>query len=312
MANKIEIPLKTVNKLEEKRLPSNFKSIIEAEYAVRYLESFGANPTRENLDFVEKQSSISSAVLLPVWTKDTLVILPNCDQDPDSIDLQEVFKTDIVGSEVLHKASDDSLFKDRNRRNQTLSRKLSYKEIIERDSAEYVPVAKIKWSTEHNGESLRPLIKRLSVADIRDQRFLRGMIPLRFDEEVMISGIQSFSESLKSFAPMLRRDLEGKVSPNLIRMLSSAKFLQFYGTLFQSCQNIFGDIVSISLEELKLNDEKSYNSAIVFIQSLPEFSQRIVKDFQKEIMDILSLYNQCVESLNEKVRLLTLLFAEFI
>lgn len=301
MATKIEIALKTVTKIDDKKVPLNFKSIVESEYAVRYLDSFGANPTRENLAFVTKHSPISSAVLLPVWTKDTLVILPNCQQDPDTIDLQEVFKTEVVGAEVIHNPQEDPLLKEIHKRSQALYRRPSTRAIIDGESAEYFRETKIHWNSERNGEFLLPIIQELSVNDIKDKRFLKMAIKIRFDEEVIISALSEYSKSLKAFAPMLKRDLEGKVSSNLIRLLSSATFLQFYGNLFESCQNILVDIVSVSLEQLKLKDGKSYESAKKAIQEFPESLQVNLRDLNSEVLEVLDLYNQCVEDLNEKV-----------
>lgn len=49
---KIEIPLKTIAGLEHKKLGTNIRQIIENEYATKYLERIGVQPTKEKIEFM--------------------------------------------------------------------------------------------------------------------------------------------------------------------------------------------------------------------------------------------------------------------
>jgi hypothetical protein len=49
---KIEIPLKTIAGLEHKKLGTNIRQTIENEYATKYLERIGVQPTKEKIEFM--------------------------------------------------------------------------------------------------------------------------------------------------------------------------------------------------------------------------------------------------------------------
>lgn len=49
---------------------------MQQEYANRYLESIGAYPTRENVEFVLTNLAIKDALILPVWARSKIVIIP--------------------------------------------------------------------------------------------------------------------------------------------------------------------------------------------------------------------------------------------
>lgn len=49
---------------------------MEQEYASKYLESIGAYPTRENVEFVLNNLGIDEALVLPVWARSKIVIIP--------------------------------------------------------------------------------------------------------------------------------------------------------------------------------------------------------------------------------------------
>jgi hypothetical protein len=49
---------------------------MQQEYASRYLESIGAYPTRENVEFVLTNLAIKDALILPVWARSKILIIP--------------------------------------------------------------------------------------------------------------------------------------------------------------------------------------------------------------------------------------------
>lgn len=50
--------------------------VMQQEYANRYLESIGAYPTRENIEFVLNNLAINDALVLPVWARSKIIIIP--------------------------------------------------------------------------------------------------------------------------------------------------------------------------------------------------------------------------------------------
>ncbi len=50
--------------------------MLQQEYANKYLESIGAYPTRENVDFVLNNLAIKDALVLPVWARSKIIIIP--------------------------------------------------------------------------------------------------------------------------------------------------------------------------------------------------------------------------------------------
>ncbi len=50
--------------------------VLQQEYAAKYLENIGANPTRDNIDFVLNNLSIKDALVMPVWAREKIVIIP--------------------------------------------------------------------------------------------------------------------------------------------------------------------------------------------------------------------------------------------
>lgn len=50
--------------------------VLQLEYANKYLESIGAYPTRENVEFVLNNLAIKDALVLPVWARSKIIIIP--------------------------------------------------------------------------------------------------------------------------------------------------------------------------------------------------------------------------------------------
>jgi len=73
---KIQIPLQPVKGAAQSILPANINSIVQNEYAVKYLEDIGVHPTKENVDFVLTNLPIKEAAVIPSWANETLTIVP--------------------------------------------------------------------------------------------------------------------------------------------------------------------------------------------------------------------------------------------
>lgn len=50
--------------------------IVQQEYANKYLESIGAYPTKDNIDFVLNNLAIKDALVLPIWARSKIIIIP--------------------------------------------------------------------------------------------------------------------------------------------------------------------------------------------------------------------------------------------
>lgn len=53
-----------------------FNQVLQYEYAAKYLENIGANPTKDNVEFVLNNLAIKDALVLPVWAREKIVIIP--------------------------------------------------------------------------------------------------------------------------------------------------------------------------------------------------------------------------------------------
>lgn len=108
----LEIPLAKASRAQ-RSLPENVNDIIEQEYATRYLTSMGASPSRENRDYLLKNFPLSEALVLPIWAKGTICVVPRMTE-------KEAVATGLMDS--LLKATvvqDDSGKKHKNRPLQT-------------------------------------------------------------------------------------------------------------------------------------------------------------------------------------------------
>lgn len=60
--------------------------VMQQEYASRYLESIGAYATRENVEFVLTNLAIQDALVLPIWARSKVLIIPGMN-NKDGIEL---------------------------------------------------------------------------------------------------------------------------------------------------------------------------------------------------------------------------------
>jgi hypothetical protein len=72
----IEISLKPMTGGVNRVLPPGISQVMQQEYANKYLESIGAYPTRENIEFVLNNLAIKDALVMPVWARSKIVIIP--------------------------------------------------------------------------------------------------------------------------------------------------------------------------------------------------------------------------------------------
>lgn len=91
--NKIEIDLKPITGGNSNRvLPSGINHIIQQEYGNRYLSSIGAYPTRENIEFLNNNLSIKDALVLPVFARGKIVIIPGMKNKTGEFTMQDFIR----------------------------------------------------------------------------------------------------------------------------------------------------------------------------------------------------------------------------
>ena len=90
-SNRIEIDIRPLNGGASNRvLPSDISEIVHNEYTNKYLSNIGAYPTPENIEFVNHNFSIDDALILPVWSRGKLLIIPGMKDREKDFDMQEL------------------------------------------------------------------------------------------------------------------------------------------------------------------------------------------------------------------------------
>ena len=54
----------------------SYISLLEKEYAARYLESIDSAPTKDNVEYILDNLPLKDALVLPVWIRDKILIIP--------------------------------------------------------------------------------------------------------------------------------------------------------------------------------------------------------------------------------------------
>ena len=301
-----------------------------------YNEQFGADPTKDNVDFVKKNASIFQSTVLPVWAKDTIVVLPNQRVDPQTVDLSEVFKADVVAD-----SDDVSVYVDITKQNRkdgaSIESKKSVKEVLSVKSPTYFQPASLNYKAENFAEELRPLIDSLSSMDLAHKHFLSLNRVKEAKEERVFESIQAFQHSLTRYVPFLKDTRRlGEESPEtkflvtqtLSKLLATPLFLQFYTALYvQCCEKILVGVSMIGMERLQKLDRSLYNEVSLpgcFSPSLGKIEEYKYADdadgdttLKKEsfdvgvsmsgplqpvhIEDVMHFYEQCMTALHSKL-----------
>jgi len=90
-SNRIEIDIRLLNGGAANRiLPPDISEIVHNEYTNKYLSNIGAFPTAENIEFVNRNLSINDALILPVWSRGKLLIIPGMKDREKDFDMQEL------------------------------------------------------------------------------------------------------------------------------------------------------------------------------------------------------------------------------
>ena len=77
---------------------NRINQIVQQEYANKYLESIGAYPTKDNVDFVLNNLAIKDALVLPVWARSKIIIIPGMNNKEGEMgqSMQDFLRYDIA------------------------------------------------------------------------------------------------------------------------------------------------------------------------------------------------------------------------
>ena len=301
MSQKIEIPLRSNVDNEDRKTPAQFRSVVEREYYEKYLTSVGANPSRENVEFVRKNASISGSTILPVWVKDTLVILPNRTESSGKIDLAEIFKADVITND------DSSVYFDitkQNRKEGATEKRKSVKEVRAVQPVKHFREVKIDYLRKNLSEDLLPLIKEMTAEDIAEETFKALSVKIDVEENMVFAAIQEFLSLLLGFVPFLKDSrrlgeetpqTKARVTQILSKLLASSLFLEFYESFYKYCYQRIVQGCSVLAEERLLSINQSHESE-------PDYASKSQYDHE-DVDDaaLLNIYERCMEVLRTKL-----------
>jgi len=91
LKSKIEISLKHSTGTSQK-FPPNIRTILQNEYASKYLESIGANPSKENIEYVLNHWPIKDAIVIPAWVREKIIIVPDSSIENEDAILQHLYR----------------------------------------------------------------------------------------------------------------------------------------------------------------------------------------------------------------------------
>ena len=298
---------------------------------------FGADPTKDNVEFVKKNAAINQSTILPVWAKDTLVVLPNQKVDPQKVDISQIFKADVVTD------SDDlSVYVDITKQNRkegmNAENKKSMKEVMNIKSPTFFQPVRMNYQTDNLAREVWPLVDSLDVLDLTHKHFLALMYIEKNEEDMMFDVIQGFQHSLTGYVPFLKdtrrlgeesSEIKLMVTQTLSNLIATPLFIQFYEALYvQCCEKILLGISKLGMERLselnrrlylELSSPKPFSPSLSKIEEgtkidrnnsnsqadndtfIPSSSSMSGRLELVDIEDVMRFYEQCMTILHSKL-----------
>lgn len=204
----IEIALKPAT---GKTLPGNIQAIIQNEYASRYLEGIGANPSKENIDLMLKSLPLKEALLLPVWQREAIVIIPGIAKNAD---ITSIMSTMVSSADINEKrsSSPEHTRKKPNpivtkpktsEKNQNLFAKknVSFTPTLSSPKKEtaYKKSRRLSWCTVNTLDILDPILDHIGIDEARTKHFRNLLLPMGSIEDNIFNAVRSFNHSLDGF-----------------------------------------------------------------------------------------------------------------
>ena len=226
----------------KRNLPLNLPTIIEHEYAAKYLELMGAYPTNGNIDYLVKNMPISEGLIVPIWSRECLVVVPGMTiKEAESTNLMDkLLNTKVVVSD------DDKKKKDNNTITKTTEQTIEQQEEVkimekialqEKITKEVIEGRRLSWCTVNTLGNMEPaaLIEVLGIDEIASSNFLQMMEPLKFTQEQILNPISKFTVRLTEYLPRLLREKTDRMYRSMMRVLTSNATIKLYGLMCHFC-----------------------------------------------------------------------------
>eukprot|EP01038_Epipyxis_sp_PR26KG_P011265 gene11265-15114_t len=258
----VEISLAPTN---NRVLPKGILNVMQLEYATKYLESIRAKPTKENIDFVINNLSIKTALVMPVWAREKIVILPGMKGNEGELSnmLQDI-KT--MGR---NKKNDfDYLDKDDESNSSSVPS-------LKRNHSNYRQLfrtTKLTTVADDTLVLLEPLIHVLQINKKIAESFKVLLTPPSFEKGDLMSGIMTFIASIVDFVPRVKDDKSGELFKSIRRFLPRPEVMRLFALLIHFCYwNIIHPVAKAAIVAIKDNlvmESKPVFETVNFTQDL--------------------------------------------
>ena len=238
-----------------KTLPNNIQAIIQNEYASRYLESIGANPSRENMDLMLKSLPLKEALILPVWQREAIVIMPGVAKNADinaimhqlvNSNLEKARgETDAAGKGAAAGTGAGNNEEDGDKKKHTKKVTLSHKNKVNiKDSVDIThpkkenhnrDSRKLSWCTVNTLDVLDDYVDVINIQDAATNHFKNLLLPMGLVKNEIMQSVRCFNLSLDGF--LLENNLNNKKTLELSiqSLLESNICLRLYDILIRFC-----------------------------------------------------------------------------
>ena len=225
---------------------------LASEYATRYIESMGASPTPQSLEYIQKNLSVDKALLIPMPTRNTLVMFPG--KGDNKVDIKDIFgirqDNDIDETNNATKGSDNKkdkkeiLSKDdesnktnnntKNTRKNTSIKQLQGKTGDNKGEEEHEKATKgrrVSWCTVYTLDFLHPIVDSLGIKEIQSKHFKSMLRPLSVGPQQVKIPVETFVGALADYVPSILDDTSGRLYTKLSYFLKSDSCVRLYGLL---------------------------------------------------------------------------------
>lgn len=246
----VEIPLKpTLTPLRP--LPAGINEVIECEYAAKYLELMGVNPTQENMNLILKNVPIGDAYIQNVRASiDSILILPGMSKKvKESHNIINKFLINVPEEDIEKtgktKYSSPNKKDNKNHDNFKSSKTLQNLDFqsdfyLDNNLLIAGKGRRVSWCTVNTLNLLHPLIQKIGIDNLRSIEFGSLLYPPVIEEKLLLKPVFKFCASLVDYVPRVRRDKTGKLFEGIGRMLESNACVRLYGLL---CHFLYWSII---------------------------------------------------------------------
>lgn len=227
----------------KRSLPLHLPSIIEHEYAAKYLELMGAYPSNSNIDYLLSNMPISEGLIVPIWSRECIVVVPGMTiKEAESTNLMDkLLNTKAVTDDDNKKKNDPTTTNNNNNNvenhNADIKKVMDEIAVKEKITKDIMEGRRLSWCTVNTLGDMESaaLIESLGKEEITSPLFLKMMQPLSFSEEQILSPISKFTVRLTEYLPRLLKETNDKMYRSMMRVLTSNATIKLYGLMCHFC-----------------------------------------------------------------------------